>query len=305
MKHILITGGTGFVGSNLTFELESRYPKAAITVLDDFRGSSFKNLLGFRGDMLTYNAADPSWLKHFDQTPLEVIFHLASITDTTVMDERQMMTDNVEGFRNVLELAVRKKADVVYASSAAVYGSQDSAMKEEDGGKPNNIYGFSKWIMENVARSYADKIKVVGLRYFNVFGPREYFKKAAASMTYQLTQQMMAGKRPRIFKSGEQKRDFIYVKDVVEATIKAREARQSTVLNVGTGSATSFNEVIDAINEALGTDFRPDYFDNPYPFYQNYTRADMTHARKTIGFKCRYSTREGIIDYVRNYLAKR
>ncbi|MDD5218186.1 MAG: ADP-glyceromanno-heptose 6-epimerase [Candidatus Omnitrophica bacterium] len=302
MKNILVTGGAGFIGSNLTLELQNRYPDASLMVLDDFRATCFKNLLGFRGDVLAYSVADKSWMEALKNRPVDNVFHLASITDTTVLDEKKMMFDNVEGFRNILEFALQKKADVVYASSAAVYGSQDTPMKEEDGGRPNNIYGFSKWVMENLAKTYEGKLKVVGLRYFNVFGPREFFKDKAASMTYQLYRQMVAGNRPRIFKYGEQKRDFIYVKDIVEATIRAREAKKNTVLNVGTGRATSFNEVIDAINEALGTHHKPDYFDNPFDFYQNFTQADMSHHEKMTGFKCRYSTREGIIDYVRNYL---
>lgn len=302
MKHILITGGSGFIGSNLTLELQHRYPQAHITVIDDFRGSSFKNLLGFRGDVLAYNVANPDWLDAFADKPVETIFHLASITDTTVLDEQKMMYDNVEGFRNILELATERKAGVVFASSAAVYGSQDTPMKEEDGGQPNNIYGFSKWVLENLARQYEGRLKLVGVRYFNVFGPRETFKDKAASMIYQLYQQMAAGKRPRVFKFGEQRRDFIYVKDVVEATIKALDAKKNTVLNVGTGESSSFNDLVDALNEALGTSLEPDYFDNPYDFYQNFTQADMSHTEKMTGFKRKYSTREGIIDYVRQYL---
>ncbi|HTL46527.1 MAG TPA: ADP-glyceromanno-heptose 6-epimerase [Verrucomicrobiae bacterium] len=302
MKNVLITGGAGFIGSNLALEIQSRYPEAHVTVLDDFRVGSFKNLIGFRGDVMAYDVADKSWVSILAARPLDTVFHLASITDTTVLDEKKMMFDNVEGFRNVLELAHSKKADVVFASSAAVYGSQDSSMKESDGGKPNNIYGFSKWVLESLARSYEGKLKVVGVRYFNVFGPREYYKGAAASMIYQLTQQMLAGKRPRIFKYGEQKRDHIYVKDVVECTLKARLAKENTVVNVGTGEATSFNEIIAAINEGLGTSLEPDYFDNPYDFYQNFTQADMSHTRKAIGFERKYSTHDGIVEYVRQYL---
>ena len=303
MENIVVTGGCGFIGSNLTMELEKRYPKANITVIDDFRGSCFKNLLQYRGDFLPFSVTEKGWIETLRRKPIDIIFHLASITDTTVLDEKKMMNDNVEGLRNILELAREKKAIVVYASSAAVYGSQDKAMKEEDGGVPNNIYGYSKWVMENLAREYTD-LRVMGLRYFNVFGPREYYKKHASSMIYQLALQMIAGKRPRIFKMGEQKRDFVYVKDVVEATIMAKDSKVNTTINVGTGEATSFNELIAAINEALGTSYEPDYFDNPYDFYQNYTQADMSHTEATIGFKRKYSTREGIIDYVRNYLNK-
>ena len=147
MKNVLITGGAGFIGSNLTLEIQNHYPKALITVIDDFRRSSFKNLLGFRGDVMAYNVAECDLSRLCANKPFEIIFHIASITDTTVLDERKMMFDNVEGFRNVLELACQKKADLVYASSAAVYGSQNTPMKESDGGRPNNTYSFSKWRM--------------------------------------------------------------------------------------------------------------------------------------------------------------
>ena len=302
MKNILVTGGAGFIGSNLVFELQSRFPNASITVLEDFRSSSFKNLLGFKGDLLAYDCSDKAWMGWAKDRPLDIIYHMASITDTTILDEKKMMFDNVEGFRNILDLAVQKKAVVVYASSAATYGTIDRPIKESDAGQPNNIYGYSKWIMDQVARTYGNKIKVVGLRFFNVFGPREYFKGHASSMIYQLALQMMAGKRPRIFKWGEQKRDHIYVKDVVEATLMAHKAKESTVMNLGTGQATSFNEIVDAVNEALGTSHKPDYFDNPYSFYQNFTQADMSHHEAMTGFRCRYTTREGILDYVKNYL---
>lgn len=304
MKHILVTGGTGFIGSNLALEIKNRYPKASITLIDDFRSSNLNNLPNFQGTMIRANVAEKDWLDNYRDRPIDTIFHLASITDTTVLDEKKMMFDNVEGFRNILELASEKKADVIFASSAAVYGSQDTPMKESDAGKPNNIYGVSKWTMENLAKEYAGKVKTAGLRYFNVFGPRETFKGKAASMIYQLYCQMKEGRRPRIFKHGEQKRDFIYVKDAIEATLRAREAKQSIVLNVGTGSATTFNALIAALNEAMGTRLEPDYFDNPYDFYQDFTQADTTYARKTIGFQNRFSTREGILDYVRHYLLR-
>ena len=299
MKNILITGGAGFIGSNLALELQTRYPTARITVLDDFRSAGFKSLIGFQGDVMAYNVAECDLSVLMKNKPFEIIFHIASITDTTILDERKMMFDNVEGFRKVLDFACERKAELIYASSAGVYGSQTTPMKEADGGRPNNIYGFSKWTMENLARLYEDKLKIVGLRYFNVFGPRETFKGEAASMIYKIFCQMKAGKRPRIFKFGEQKRDFVYVKDVVEATIQAQKSAKNTVVNVGTGEATSFNEVIEILNEGMGTNLEPEYFDNPYDFYQNFTQADMSHTAKAIGFKPRYSTREGILDYLK------
>jgi len=305
MKNILVTGGSGFIGSNIVFELQTRFPEARIAVLEDFRSSSFKNLLGFKGDLLAYDCADRTWMSWAKGKKLDIIYHMAAITDTTILDEQKMMYDNVEGFRNVLDLAVEKKAAVVYASSAATYGSIDRPIKENDAGNPNNIYGYSKWIMDQLAPSYYDRIKVVGLRFFNVFGPREYYKGHASSMIYQLALKMMEGHRPRIFKWGEQKRDHIYVKDVVTAVLLAHKSKASTVMNLGTGQATSFNEIVSALNEALGKDLKPDYFDNPYSFYQNFTQADMSHHEKMTGFRCRYTTREGILDYVKHYLLKK
>ena len=238
MKNILVTGGSGFIGSNIALELQSRHPEARITILEDFRSSCFKNILGFKGDVLAYDCSDKSWMDWAKGKKLDIIYHMAAITDTTLLDEQKMMYDNVEGFRNILDLAVEKKAAVIYASSAATYGSIDRPIKESDAGQPNNIYGYSKWIMDQLAPSYYDKIKVVGLRFFNVFGPREYYKGHAASMIYQLALKMMDGHRPRIFKWGEQKRDHIYVKDVVTATLMAHKAKESTVMNLGTGQAT-------------------------------------------------------------------
>ena len=176
---------------------------------------------------------------------------MASITDTTVHDQQKMMFDNVEGFRNVLDLATGEKVPVVYASSAATYGTIDRPIKESDAGQANNIYGYSKWIMDQTARAYYSKIKVVGLRFFNVFGPGENHKGHTSSMIYQLCLQMMEGKRPRIFKWGEQKRDHIYVKDVVS---RGADGPSSSIHRhePGTGRATSFNEIVMPSTRRLG-----------------------------------------------------
>jgi ADP-L-glycero-D-manno-heptose 6-epimerase len=207
-----------------------------------------------------------------------------------VHDERRMVHDNVEGFRAVLALKARK---IVYASSAATYGIAAERMGESQPPRPANVYAFSKVILDNLARGRA-----VGVRYFNVYGPGEGHKGAAASMIYQLWQQMKAGRRPRVFKMGEQKRDFVYVKDAVEGTLLALRA-PGGVYNIGSGQARSFNDIIACLNRALGTSLEPDYFDNPYPFYQPFTEADLTLARKRLRFRPRWPLEQGIADYVR------
>jgi ADP-L-glycero-D-manno-heptose 6-epimerase len=303
MESALITGGAGFVGSNLALELERRYPDIRVTIIDDFRSGEFSNLVGFRGDLVAQDLASLDLLGRFRSGEFQAVFHLASITDTTVTDARQMIQDNVEGFRRVAEFARLSGTPLIYASSAAVYGvCRSGRMREDQAASPANVYGFSKTLLENLARRYADASRdwrVVGLRYFNVYGPGEAHKGAAASMIYQLSEQIQAGKRPRIFKYGEQQRDFVYVKDVVEATLLAAEADRSGVYNVGSGRPTSFNEIIALLNKALGTDHDPDYFDNPYPFYQPHTEADVTRARAELGYAPGYPIDRGVAEYVK------
>ncbi|MCX7760322.1 MAG: ADP-glyceromanno-heptose 6-epimerase [Hydrogenothermaceae bacterium] len=300
--NILITGGAGFIGSNLALKLQKDYPDANILILDDFSSANFKNLKGFKGIVLSCDVStDEIFFKVEDFKP-DIIFHLASITDTTVVDQDLMMRKNVDGFRNILQFAYDEECPVVYASSASVYGNvKDSVPLKEDREKsPENVYAFSKYIMDNIAMEFSEKsgIKVVGVRYFNVYGPREAHKGKFASMIYQLYLQMKNGQRPRIFKWGQQKRDFVYVKDAVEATIIASKAQKSTVYNVGSGQATSFNEVIQLLNQALGTNYEPEYFDCPYDFYQEFTQADMTKIKEELGFVPKYSIQRGIKEYV-------
>ena len=302
MQSILVTGGAGFIGSNLTLKLQELYPAARMVVVDDFRSGDFKNLQGFRGDFVAADISRLDWNTQFGERTFDAIFHEASITDTTVHDQMLQTRDNVEGFRKLLEFAKPQHTRVVYASSAATYGiGSPGAMKEDQPAAPANVYAFSKVQLDNLARQYArehNSWKIVGVRYFNVYGPRETHKKAAASMIYQLYLQMKAGKRPRVFKHGEQKRDFVYVKDVVQMTISALNAPKSGVYNCGSGVAFSFNEIIAELNRALGTNLEPDYFDNPYSFYQPHTEADLTAAKNDLRYAPEYPPAKGIADYV-------
>ncbi|MCC6232386.1 MAG: ADP-glyceromanno-heptose 6-epimerase [Verrucomicrobiales bacterium] len=302
MQRILVTGGAGFIGSNLTLALQERHPQAEITVVDDFRSGDFRNLRGFQGCFVSADVSRLDWSARFRDETFDAIFHEASITDTTVHDQLLQAHDNIEGFRRLLEFALPAQTPVVYASSAATYGITSGVNREDQAPAPANIYAFSKVHLDNLARRYARRTpswKIVGLRYFNVYGPRETHKKAAASMIYQLYLQMKAGRRPRVFRAGEQKRDFVYVKDVVAGTIAALAAPRSGVYNCGSGHPFSFNEVIAALNTALGTSLEPDYFENPYSFYQPHTEADMTKARNELSFVPAYPPASGIADYVK------
>jgi len=297
----IITGGAGFIGSNLTLALQEKFPDAYLTVIDDFRSGDFKNLAGYRGDFVAENLATLDWREKFGDQKFDGIFHLASITDTTLHDQFVQVHDNVESFRRLLNFAHPTRTRIIYASSAATYGPATEASVEANGAAPANAYAFSKVIMDNITRRAAAESPdwiIVGLRYFNVYGPHEAHKGVPASMVYHLAQQIKAGKRPRIFKHGEQKRDFVYVRDAVEASIRALDAQRSGIYNVGTGQARSFNELIDVLNKCLGTNFQPEYFDNPHAHYQNFTQADLTSARKALRYEARFSLEDGVRDYM-------
>ena len=299
--NIIITGGAGFIGSNLTLALEDKFPEARLTVIDDFRSGNFKNLEGYGGDLVAENLAMLDWVEKFGDEKFDAIFHLASITDTTLHDQFVQVHDNVESFRRLLNFARPTKTRIIYASSAATYGPATEASMESNGAAPANVYAFSKVIMDNIARRAAAESPdwiIVGLRYFNVYGPREAHKGVPSSMVYHLAQQIKAGKRPRIFKYGEQKRDFVYVKDAVEGTIRVLDAKTSGIYNLGTGEARSFNELIEVLNKCLGTNFEPEYFDNPHAHYQNFTQADLASARKALRYEPRFSLEDGVRDYM-------
>lgn len=301
MRNILVTGGAGFIGSNLTLALQDKFPDARIVVVDDFRSGDFKNLQGYRGDFVAADVSRLDWPAQFKDLVFDAIFHEASITDTTVHDQLLQVHDNVEGFRRLLEFAASHHTPIVYASSAATYGIAAGVNREDQPPAPANVYAFSKVQLDNLARNYAKRHpswRIVGLRYFNVYGPREAHKQAAASMIFQLYRQMKAGKRPRVFRAGEHKRDFVYVKDVVALTIRALSAPRSQIYNCGSGHAFSFNEVITELNRNLGSRLEPDYFENPYSFYQPHTEADMTLAKSELSFVPEFTPVVGIADYV-------
>ena len=235
---------------------------------------------------------------------VDILYHQAAINDTTSLDEREMIRANVDAakelFRRVADSGCRK---IVYASSTAVYGDAPAPYREDSPIRPLNPYARSKKELEDFASRFAGDhpgMTVVGLRYCNVYGPRENHKGPRASMIYQLAAQMRHG-NPRLFKYGEQKRDYLYVTDAVRANLLAAEARQSGIVNCGSGAAVSFNDVVGLLNETLGVKRKPEYIENPYADrYQSHTECDMTLAKQRIGFAPEFDLRRGIEEYSRS-----
>lgn len=300
---VLVTGGAGFIGSRLVRRIQAEWPNSEIVVLDDFRSGDFRNLEGFGGDLITADLTRVDLGSYFKPKQFDSIFHLASITDTRVSDQHQMCHDNIESFRNLLEYAQPNRVPITYASSAATYGISDKPNNETDPRKPANVYGFSKVQLENLADKFVSTPdnagwKVNAVRYFNVYGPHEAHKGAMASMVYQLYLQMKEGKRPRVFKSGEHKRDFVYVEDAVECTLLAMDSGKSGVFNTGSGEARSFNDLISELNAALGTKLEPEYIDNPYTFFQPFTQADLSRSITELGYTPQFNLAKGVKSYV-------
>jgi len=305
-KTILITGGAGFIGSNLAHHFQKHYPKAKVVVFDKFRSQErfengnlvsfghFKNLLDFKGEVICGDINSPKDLERLQDFRFDYIFHQAAISDTTVQDQERVMRTNLNAFKDLLDLAKSHGAKMIYASSGAVYGKLPAPHRVGDEA-PANVYGYSKLAMDHLATSQKDVV-AVGLRYFNVYGPREYFKQKTASMVLQFGLQLLRGERPRLFEGSKKiKRDFIYVEDVIQANLKAATATKSGVYNVGTGKARSFKDIVDILCKELGIEREYEYIPNPYiKQYQFFTEADIEPTKKELGYEPKYSLEEGI-----------
>jgi ADP-L-glycero-D-manno-heptose 6-epimerase len=263
----------------------------------------FKNLIGFKGTVISGDINDTDLLKRLAiQYSFDYIFHQAAISDTTVSEQDLMIKTNVNAYEELLKIAINHNANMVYASSGATYGDASSPQtvgKEA----PSNVYGFSKLMMDNISYSYINKnpnISIVGLRYFNVYGPREFYKNKTASTVVQFGHQLLKGNAPKLFEESDKiLRDFIYIEDVIQANIKACAPLKSGVYNVGTGKARSFQAIADILQKELGTNFETQYIPNPYiGQYQFHTEANMQDSKENLDFEARYELEDGIKAYI-------
>ena len=317
-KRVIVTGGTGFIGSILVWELNRR--GCSHVAIADFPslGEKVGNLAGLRCTEMIEPAELPSRLSAGSMGRLDCIFHLGACSSTTETNERYLRENNYEYSRNLAEWALKAGVRFVYASSAATYGDGSAGMDDSDPGhleslRPLNLYGQSKQWMDLHAWREGWLDRIVGLKYFNVFGPNEYHKGDMRSVVCKSYTEVLKTGVIRLFKSyrpeyrdGEQRRDFLYVKDAVAMTLHlAANPEANGLFNIGSGQARTWNELARAVFSALGREPRIEYIEMPEPIrdkYQYFTQADI-HKLVATGYDQPITSVEGAVrDYVVNYL---
>ena len=315
---ILVTGGAGFIGSALVWQLN----RGGISdiLISDYLGKDekWKNLVPLQfADYL--EADDLTQRLHSSPGSLDdisAIFHLGACSSTTETDASYLIRNNFEYTKQLSAFALAGDRRFVYASSAATYGETAAAVPEDIdlvSLRPLNMYGYSKHLFDSYAQRAGFLDRITGLKYFNVFGPNEYHKGEMRSVVHKAYGQIQASGAARLFKSyrpeypdGGQCRDFLYVKDAVEATLfLAEQANGGGLFNLGSGEPNTWGTLVNSIFSALDREPKIEFVDMPdylRPKYQYYTRAKVDKLRSA-GFHSPFtSLPEAVADYVKNYL---
>ena len=295
---ILVTGGAGFIGSNLVEELLASGKK--VTVLDNMDTGSTSNLKDLSGDLEVIEGSCVDASK-FDLKP-EAIYHLGIPSSSPMYKKNPFLVgEAINGTIAVFELARSAKCRVVYASSSSLYSGLTPPHREDMPIQVTDYYTEARLGIERTAELYNRLFDVpsAGMRFFSVYGPKEEAKKQYANMVSQFLWDMMKGKSPVIYGDGTQTRDFTYVKDVVRALRLAMISDYHGILNVGTGTAYSFNNLVDLINdgiinEGIGSEIEPKYLDNPIKNYVSHTLADTSKIKDILGFEACRTLNDGI-----------
>jgi len=290
---ILVTGGAGFIGSNLVEALLADGEE--VVVLDNLHTGSLQNLADMEGSVELIQASCNA-LPNLDLQP-EKIYHLGIPSSSPMYKANPFLAgEALSGFIAVLELARKSRARVVYASSSSLYSGLLPPHREDMAIAVTDYYTEARLAIERMAELYHRLYGLgsVGLRFFSVYGPREEAKKQYANMVSQFFWQMRRGEEPAVYGDGNQTRDFIHVHDVVRALRLAMKSDYHGILNAGTGKAYSFNDVIRMINLELKTDIKRTYTPNPIKNYVRDTLADTSKSQRILGFQAQISLQEGI-----------
>jgi len=307
---IIVTGAAGFIGSNIVAALNGRGVTDILLVDDMADGRKCLNLadLDF-ADYLEYDDLLARVERGESLGDIQAVFHQGACSDTTEWDGRYVMERNYRYSKSLHDWCVAHGVPFIYASSASVYGMGPAFVEQRAAEKPLNMYAFSKFAFDQYVRAQAPKVnsQVAGLRYFNVYGPREQHKGKMASVAWHFSNQIKADGECRLFEGsdgygdGEQRRDFIYVGDCAAVNLWLLDNPQVCgIFNCGTGAAQSFNDVADAVIDWHG---RGDKRYIPFPEsligrYQSYTQADMS-ALRAAGYDRSFATvGEGVKRYL-------
>ena len=315
---IVVTGGAGFIGSAIVAGLNARGISDIVIV--DFLESDqkWKNLRNLQ--YADYIEADEFYemlaTEHIDW-PIDTIIHMGACSDTTETDASYLVKNNYECSKMLACFATEKNIRFIYASSAATYGDGEKGFADDEGKLeellPLNMYGYSKQMFDLWAKKTGLLDSVVGLKFFNVFGPNEYHKGKMRSFVIKAFEQISESGKVNLFKShhldyadGEQLRDFLYIKDCVDMTLFFMDNPDvNGIFNLGTGKARSWNDLAKAVFVAMNK--KPDIEYMPMPEelqgkYQYFTQADITKLQDAGYDKKQTSLEEAIKDYVQNYL---
>lgn len=307
---IIVTGGAGFIGSNLVKALNVKGNMDILVVDDLTDGTKFRNLVDCQ--VIDYLDKDEFLIgvkqKKKYSEEIQAIFHQGACSSTTEWNGRYMMENNYTYSKELLHYCLTLKIPFIYASSAAVYGTGKNFKEVKENEVPVNIYGYSKYLFDEYVRRFvaSPNSQVVGLRYFNVYGPREQHKGSMASVAWHLNQQIQVSGKVKLFTGsggyadGDQRRDFIHVDDVVNVNLWMLESGHRGIVNVGTGASRSFNEVANAVISWHGKG-EIEYIDFPEHLrdsYQSYTEADIKSLRQ-MGYKNDFiSVEDGVKQYL-------
>ncbi|MCS7152195.1 MAG: ADP-glyceromanno-heptose 6-epimerase [Endomicrobia bacterium] len=317
---IIVTGGAGFIGSAVIWKL-NREKFENILVVDSLDDSiKWKNLVGLK--FYDYVEKD-DFLRDitdgkYNRVKIDTIFHLGACSSTIHPDAKVYVKDNYEYSKILCKFSVSKNIRFIYASSAATYGDGSFGFSDDESQlevlRPLNMYGYSKHLFDLWAKNNALLKKIVGLKYFNVFGPNEYHKAEMRSFVVKAFEQIVAYGKVKLFKSylpeykdGEQLRDFIYIKDAVNMTFHFFKNRNLFgIFNIGTGKPHSFNELVKHVFDAMGKEVKIEYIDMPESIknqYQYYTCADIKKLLST-GYNLPVTDfGVAIHEYVKKYIA--
>ncbi|MBU4077014.1 MAG: NAD-dependent epimerase/dehydratase family protein [Euryarchaeota archaeon] len=295
---ILVTGGAGFIGSNLVGELVR---ENSVVILDNLHSGSLENLKEVKNkiEIIKDSCNNISNLK---LPVVDIIFHLGIPSSSPMYKQNPLLVgEAINGTISVFEYAKKVKAKkVIFASSSSLYNGNQPPHIENMEIRVTDYYTEARFCIERIAKLYnvLYGVKSAGLRFFSVYGPHEKAKGNYANMVSQFLWEMKKGKSPIIYGDGTQSRDFVFVKDVVRALILIMNLEiEHEIYNVGTGISYSFNDIIQVLNDKLNTNIKPTYIEMPIKNYVDRTLAD-TRKIKSIGYQTEYSIEKGIDEII-------